>query len=210
MSHVKFKPSLVLPKRFFYEGLEASVSEVIEQDLEELRKCGATIVNGNIDGIEYAPGIHAITIASEATQANETILANNANALGSDVRLRLEAGQIFLASDYLKAQRLRSKVKRAVINSMGADGVLWVPAMPVLPPENGINVATIDGKQVHIGSMLMRFTSPFNFCGLPALSMPCGKSKSGLPVNIQIVGRPGADLQVLRVARLCEEQLGGK
>ena len=40
----------------------------------------------NIDGIEYAPGIQAITIASEATQANETILANNANALGSDVR----------------------------------------------------------------------------------------------------------------------------
>ena len=65
----------------------------------------------------------------------------------------------------------------------------------------------LDGKSVHVTPALTRYTSPINFCGFPALSMPCGKSATGLPVNLQVVGRPGADATVLRVARWCEQLL---
>mgnify|MGYP001376666873 CR=1 FL=1 len=200
-------PSFIIPRRFFYENIESPVRDTIENAMEKLRGFGANMLDIDIPGIEYCPGIQAITIASEATQANEEILKKNPDALGNDVRLRLEAGQVYFATEYLKAQRLRHQVRLATLHAMGSDSVLLVPAMPVLPPKFGSTKAKIDGREVHVGSMLTRFTSPFNLFGLPALSMPCGFSQTGLPVNIQIIGRPGSDLDVLRVAKWCEDKL---
>ena len=94
-----------------------------------------------------------------------------------------------------------------MIASFGAADVMIIPAMPVLPTKSGTATINLDGKNQHVAPTLTRFTSPINFCGFPALSMPCGKSKSGLPVNIQIVGRPGADASVLSTARWCEQVL---
>jgi aspartyl-tRNA(Asn)/glutamyl-tRNA(Gln) amidotransferase subunit A len=62
---------------------------------------------------------------------------------------------------------------------------------------------------MHVAPLLTRFTSPINFCGFPALSLPCATAKSGPTVNIQIVGRPGADAQVLQAARWCERVFTG-
>jgi aspartyl-tRNA(Asn)/glutamyl-tRNA(Gln) amidotransferase subunit A len=94
-----------------------------------------------------------------------------------------------------------------MIASFGAADVMVIPAMPVLPPKVGTTLVEIDGRPVHVAPALTRFTSPINFCGFPALSLPCGRSGSGLPVNIQVVGRPGADAAVLGAARWCEQVL---
>jgi aspartyl-tRNA(Asn)/glutamyl-tRNA(Gln) amidotransferase subunit A len=79
-----------------------------------------------------------------------------------------------------------------------------VPAMPVLPPKAGTATVKIEGRTMHVAPLLTRFTSPFNFCGFPAISLPCGVTGDGVPVNLQIVGRPGADARVLQAARWCE------
>jgi aspartyl-tRNA(Asn)/glutamyl-tRNA(Gln) amidotransferase subunit A len=160
-----------------------------------------------VPGIELAPGIQLITLASEAAQANFDLLAHNGDKLGDDVRLRLEIGQFYLALDYIKAQQLRNQVRQSMIASFGDADVMIIPAMPVLPPKSGTMTLELAGKTVHVAPTLTRFTSPLNFCGFPALSMPCGKSRAGLPINLQVVGRPGADATVLRVARWCEQVL---
>jgi Asp-tRNA(Asn)/Glu-tRNA(Gln) amidotransferase A subunit family amidase len=200
-------PRIMKPRKFFYDMLDNEVRAVMEVALTRFRAAGAPIGEVDVPGIELAPGIQLITIASEGAQANADLLARHGDKLGEDVRLRLETGQFYLAVDYIKAQQLRNQVRQSMIASFGDADVMIIPAMPVLPPKSGTMTMELGGKTMHIAPLLTRFTSPINFCGFPALSMPCGKSASGLPVNLQVIGRPGADATVLRVARWCEHVL---
>jgi aspartyl-tRNA(Asn)/glutamyl-tRNA(Gln) amidotransferase subunit A len=200
-------PRIMKPRKFFYEMLDDAVREAMESALARLRAAGGLLGEVDVPGIELAPGIQLISIASEGAQSNWELLAHHGTKLGEDVRLRLEIGQFYLAVDYIKAQQLRSQVRQSMIDSFGDADVMIVPAMPVLPPKSGTMTVELGGKTLHVAPTLTRFTSPINFCGFPALSMPCGASPSGLPVNLQVVGRPGADATVLRVARWCEQVL---
>jgi Asp-tRNA(Asn)/Glu-tRNA(Gln) amidotransferase A subunit family amidase len=200
-------PRIMKPCKFFYDVLDDEVRAVVENALSAFRKAGATVGEVDVPGIELAPGIQLITLNSEASQAHWHLLEKNGDKLGDDVRVRLEIGQFYLAVDYVKAQRLRAQVRQSMIASFGDADVMIVPGMPVLPPKSGTATVNLGGKVQHVAPALTRFTSPFNFCGFPALSMPCGQSKSGLPVNIQIVARPGADASALSTARWCERVL---
>ena len=200
-------PRIMLPRKFFFEDLEAPVASVVEHALGRFRAAGASIGEVDVPGIELAPGIQLITLNSEAGQANWDLLVKRGDKLGDDVRVRLETGQFYLAGDYIKAQRLRNAVRQSMIRSFGNADVMIIPAMPVLPPKSGTRTMLLGGKTIHVAPALTRFTSPINFCGFPALSMPAGKAENGLPVNIQVVGRPGADAMVLNVARWCEKLL---
>jgi Asp-tRNA(Asn)/Glu-tRNA(Gln) amidotransferase A subunit family amidase len=200
-------PRIVLPRNFFYDMLHDEVRAAMDAALARFRAAGAAVGEVNVPGIELAPGIQLITIASEGAQSNAKLLTGHADKLGDDVRLRLEIGQFYLAVDYIKAQQLRNQVRQSMINCFGDAEVMIIPAMPVLPPKSGTTTLELGGKTMHVAPTLTRFTSPINFCGFPALSMPCGNSKAGLPVSLQIVGRPGADAAVLRVGRWCEQVL---
>jgi Asp-tRNA(Asn)/Glu-tRNA(Gln) amidotransferase A subunit family amidase len=197
-------PRIVRPRQFFFDFLEDEVGGAIERVLPVLEKSGASIAPCDIPGIELAPGIQLITIGAEATQANWHLLREHGDRLGEDVRVRLEIGQFYLAADYIKAQQLRRQVRASVLAAFGDADVMLVPAMPVLPPKSGTTTVRIGGRDMHVAPLLTRFTSPFNFCGFPAISLPCGKSAGGAPVNVQLVGRPGADACVLQAARWCE------
>jgi aspartyl-tRNA(Asn)/glutamyl-tRNA(Gln) amidotransferase subunit A len=83
------------------------------------------------------------------------------------------------------------------------------PLMPAVPPVAGEMSVTLNGSPMHVAPAMTRFTGPINFCGLPALSLPCGLTPEGLPVSLQIVGRPGEDAKVLSVGRYCERVLHG-
>jgi len=202
-------PRIMQPRKFFYDMLDPEVRAVIEGALGRLGNAGAALDEVDVPGIELAPGIQLITLNSEGSQANSELLRHHADRIGEDVRVRLSIGQFYLAVDYIKAQQLRAKVRQSMIHSFGTADVMIIPAMPILPPEVGTTMVELDGKSLHVTPTLTRFTSPINFCGFPALSMPCGRSRAGLPVNIQVVGRPGADATVLSVARWCERVLAG-
>lgn len=200
-------PRIMKPRKFFFDMLDDEVRAAMEGALSRFRAANAAITEVDVPGIELAPGIQLITLVSEGAQSNADLLARHPDKLGEDVRLRLETGQFYLAIDYIKAQQLRNQVRQSMIDSFADADVMIIPAMPVLPPKSGTMTLELGGKTMHVAPTLTRFTSPINFCGFPALSMPCGKSKSGLPVNLQVVGRPGADATVLRVARWCEQLL---
>ncbi|MEO8166131.1 MAG: amidase, partial [Betaproteobacteria bacterium] len=164
-------PRLMKPRKFFYEQLDDEVRAAMDAAFSRLRAAGAPIGEVDVPGIELAPGIQLITIASEGAQANADVLARQGSKLGEDVRLRLEIGQFYLAIDYIKAQRLRNQVRQAMIDAFGDADTMIIPAMPVLPPRNGTMTLQLGGRTVHVAPTLTRFTSPINFCGFPALSM---------------------------------------
>ncbi len=202
-------PNIARPRKFFFELLEPGVADQMESVLATLTGAGANLVPVDIDGIELAPAIQFITLATEATQANWDNLTRRGERMGEDVRVRMELGQFILAVDYVKAQQLRRYVRDAFIASLHGCDVMVTPVLPAVPPVAGEMSVTLNGNRMHVAPAMTRFTSPINFCGLPALALPCGLTREGMPVSLQIVGRPGEDARVLAVARFCERVLRG-
>jgi aspartyl-tRNA(Asn)/glutamyl-tRNA(Gln) amidotransferase subunit A len=125
------------------------------------------------------------------------------------VRARLDLGFRIPAYDYLQALRLRARLTRGFIREVfaGAD-VLVAPVIP--EPAPTLAHATEGAPDVIAArhGRFSRLTRPFNGLGLPALSLPCGVSPEGLPLALQIVGRPFDETTVLRAGRAYEAAAG--
>jgi aspartyl-tRNA(Asn)/glutamyl-tRNA(Gln) amidotransferase subunit A len=183
------------------------IAKHIGDVLSRLTAAGARLSSRKVDRAEQAPTAQFVTIATEACQANWDLLTKRPEGLSPDVRLRLEIGQFIGGIDYVKAQRLRKLLRDNMIAALTDADVFVLPAMPISLPKSGTTTIDIAGRVLPVPTAVTRLTSPFNFSGLPAISIPCGTDRHGLPVGLQLVGRPGADATVLAAARWCEQAL---
>jgi Asp-tRNA(Asn)/Glu-tRNA(Gln) amidotransferase A subunit family amidase len=190
-------PSFVRIRGYFDDNVEPAVTSRMDAVTGALRAAGAKVSEVQVPELALAPGAQFITMSAEAAQANWHLLEGTGDRLGDDVRLRLEIGQFFLAIEYVKAQRIRRQVRDALLLALDENDVLLTPMLPCAPPRVGQPMLTIGGRTLPVAGMLTRFSSPFNMTGLPALALPCGFDAAGLPLSLQLVGRPGADAQVL-------------
>ena len=87
--------------------------------------------------------------------------------------------------------------------------VLLVPTLPVLPTNIDQRDVAIKDDIVSVRYALLKLTSPINYTGNPALTIPCGFSKSGLPIDVQIIGRHGEEEKVYRFGAQLEKRLNG-
>ncbi len=118
---------------------------------------------------------------------------------GEDVRRRLENGASTSSTDYILARRTQTEIKKRFEQFFESYDFLIVPTTPIAAP-------TIEGHDaVEQAGRLTRFTAPFNLAGLPALSLPCGFTKEGLPIGLEIVSRPWADAKVLNLGYAFEQ-----
>jgi aspartyl-tRNA(Asn)/glutamyl-tRNA(Gln) amidotransferase subunit A len=202
------QPHLVRPVSFFFEHVEGAVRDRIDAAIAQLAAAGAQVDERTIEGIDLAPAVQFVTLCTEACQANWELLTARPDGIAPDVRLRLEVGQFIGGIDYVKAQRLRRGLRDRLLAALGDAHVMITPALSVRVPASGVSTIDIGGRVMPVPSALTRLSSPFNLTGLPAISLPAGTDDSGLPVNLQLVGRPGADATVLAVARWCERVLG--
>jgi aspartyl-tRNA(Asn)/glutamyl-tRNA(Gln) amidotransferase subunit A len=113
---------------------------------------------------------------------------------------RLRVGAFVSGADYLKGQRVRALVRGEVDAVLARLDVLIGPATPISATEVGRNEIEVNGERQGVRPSLIRFTRPFNVTGHPAVSVPCGLTADGLPIGLQIVGRPFDEATVLRVA----------
>jgi aspartyl-tRNA(Asn)/glutamyl-tRNA(Gln) amidotransferase subunit A len=201
------QPRLVKPTPFFFEHLDPAIARHIDNVLSRLTAAGAALSTRKVEGAEQVPTAQFITIATEACQANWDLLVQRPEGISPDVRLRLEIGQFIGGVDYVKAQRLRRVLREAMIAALKDADVFVLPSMPVSLPKAGTTMLEFAGRVLPVPAAVTRLTSPFNFSGLPAISLPCGTDRNGLPVGLQLVGRPGADATVLAAARWCEQAL---
>lgn len=204
------RPCLARPAPFFFDELDACTRAHMEHVLGRLSAAGMPVEERWIEGIEYAPMTQFLTLSTEACQANWELLTRRPDGLAPDVRLRLEVGQFIAGVDYVKAQRLRRWLRDNLVAALEGVDAFVVPALPVSLPERDTATLEVGGRTLPVPGVLTRLTSPFNFSGLPAVSIPCGRDANGLPAGVQIVGRPGADATVLAVARRCEEVLAAE
>ncbi len=118
---------------------------------------------------------------------------------GEDIRRRLEDGAKTSSTEYILARRAQAEVRKSCEHFFEFHDVLILPTTPIAAP-------TIEGHDaVEQAARLTRFTAPFNLAGLPALSVPCGFTKDGLPIGLQIVSRAWADAKVLNAGHAFEQ-----
>jgi aspartyl-tRNA(Asn)/glutamyl-tRNA(Gln) amidotransferase subunit A len=199
---------LVRPTPFFLDDLDEATRARFDVVIAQLQRGGMQVEDRWIEGIEYAPAAQFVTLATEACQANWELLTQRPEGLAPDVRLRLEVGQFIAGVDYVKAQRLRRWLRDNLVAALKEADAFVLPTLAVSIPRQGTMTLDIGGRTLPVPAVMTRLTSPFNFSGLPAVSVPCGRDGNGLPFGLQIVGRPGADATVLAVARRVEEAAG--
>jgi len=203
------KLRLIKPAPYFYDHFDDATAAAIGRVLGRLERAGASIAERRISDIQLAASTQFVTLASEACQANWTLLSQAGDRIGEEVRIRLEMGQFIAAMDYINAQRLRRQLRDNLIAALKPGEVFVLPSMPIVPAEVGVRIVDFAGRKMPTPGAMTRLTGPFNFSGLPALSLPCDEWVPGLPFSLQLVGRPGADLEVLSVGLAVEQALKG-
>jgi aspartyl-tRNA(Asn)/glutamyl-tRNA(Gln) amidotransferase subunit A len=142
---------------------------------------------------------------SEATAAYRSLAVAQGPDIYPPSRLRIEAGLFISASDYLRAQQARRVLERECGGLLEKVDVLVGPTEPIVA--HRIGATRVQVGETGMGSVpaLTQYTRPFNINGYPAMSVPCGFSDDGLPIGLQIAGRPFDEETVLRAAHAYEQ-----
>jgi Asp-tRNA(Asn)/Glu-tRNA(Gln) amidotransferase A subunit family amidase len=194
----------------WFRHADEEVVTICEAMLARFRDQGAQIREVIIPDLEAARVAHAVTICSEMAQAMAATYARHGREHGSDVRVALRIARALTALDYIHAQRVRARLlghfRRALSE---VDAILTPTTATVAPriPEAELNSGVSD---LSMATALMRFCTPANFTGLPAISFPAGLSSGGLPVGMQAIGRAWDEALLLRIAAVAESCIGRK
>lgn len=185
-----------VPRNYFFTApeLEAEVKDAVLAAIETMRGAGATIIEVDLPYIESAAAAQRVTISTEAYTYHEQDLHDKPELYGKHTRLRLLAGLLYSAADFVQAQRVRSVVRDAWTTAIRAVDVLITPTSTSVAP-------TFESFDPHSISTLASpgFTGLWNLTGFPALSVNCGFSSDGLPIGMQIIGAPFAEPTVFRI-----------
>jgi aspartyl-tRNA(Asn)/glutamyl-tRNA(Gln) amidotransferase subunit A len=189
-----------LPRRFYVDwpGLHPDVRSAALAAFAELERQGARIVDVDAPTLDQAQGIWGAMLAEMYEYHRDTIRAHPERYRAS-TRLLMLASALCSAHDLVRAQRLRARLAREVRDILGTVDAIIFPgqAEPATP-------FPADPNPSELVRAASRYTNVWNLVGLPACVVPSGFSTDGLPVSIQIVGRPFDDATVLRIARAYE------
>ena len=194
-----------IPREYFFDAINPEVREAVLQAAQVLEGLGASVEEVSIPVLQHSLAISGTILLTEAAEVHLDHLRHRAEDLGADVRTRLQAGAMTPATDYLKAQRARTVFNREMATAFERLDVLLAPTEPIVAPKIGERAVLVGDREQTVLSLLPRLTRPFNICGLPAVSVPCGFDSSGLPIGMQLAGRAFDEATVLRVAYAYEQ-----
>ena len=182
---------------------EEPVAEAIGAAVERLRERGAEVVDVALPDLGRAAAIHRIVQCCEVAAAHAPWFAAQRDRYAPEVRARIEPGYRLGAEAYLRAQRHRRVFTRAFAAAMrGLDAVI-APASPVLAPRIADEEIVVRGERRRTRVALLSCAMAFSQLDGPAVSVPIGL-REGLPVGLQVIGRPHAEDVVLRIAMAAE------
>jgi AtzE family amidohydrolase len=191
-------------REYFASPVDPQISAAMAAALAGLREAGATLAEVSIPSLVYAPAAQFFTLTSEATNIHWERLKRRGELYGPDVRVRLEIGQFIFSTDYIQAQRLRNHITREFLEIFRSVDALVTPTLPCTVPRINDSEVSVGEEKWPAQTAMTRFTLPFNMTGLPAITLPWGRDERGLPIGIQVAGRPWEEWTILRAARALE------
>ncbi|MFI1421337.1 amidase [Streptomyces sp. NPDC020731] len=199
-----------VPRNHYFDRVTPEVEESVRGAIERLAELGAELVDVEIPMARYVQAVQWGLMVPEATAYHERSLRATPDLYAADVRILLEAGELTSAGDYLRAQRARTMMRDAWARMFDGIDVLAAPTVPMTAAEAGQEtVEWADGTTEAVSDSYVRLCAPANITGVPALTLPVGHDRAGLPIGMQLMARPFHDATVLRVGRVYEESVAG-
>jgi aspartyl-tRNA(Asn)/glutamyl-tRNA(Gln) amidotransferase subunit A len=199
---------LGIPRNYFTEDVQPEIADAVAKAIKRMEALGATAVPVEITDLDGVLDCMLAIAMSEAAVYHQSSLRATPDLFGDETRLLLEAGEMMPATAYINAQRARVAVKAAFKQALREVDVLVTPTQPSTALKIGQSLSRIGSREESVFGVSARFCAPFNISGLPAASIPCGMSTDGLPIGLQIIGKPFDESTILRVAHAYELNTG--
>ncbi|HKK00752.1 MAG TPA: Asp-tRNA(Asn)/Glu-tRNA(Gln) amidotransferase subunit GatA [Desulfuromonadales bacterium] len=212
-----------LPREYFIEGLDPAIKAAMEEAIDTYRRLGAEIVEVSLPHSDYALACYYLIAPAEASSnlarydgirfglrvdegsgLIDLYSRSRSSGFGTEVKRRIMLGTYALSSGYydayyLKAQKVRTLIRRDFLDAFENVDVLLTPVAPT--PAFRLGEKTADPLQMYLSDI---FTIPVNLAGTCAMSLPCGFA-GDLPIGLQLIGRPFAEQTLLKVAHAFEQ-----
>ena len=213
-----------LPREYFIEGLDPDVKRSVAEAIETYRTLGAEIVDVSLPHTDYSVASYYLIATAEASSnlarydgvrfgvrkdegggLVSMYQQSRAAGFGAEVKRRIMLGTYALSSGYydayyLKAQKVRTLIRQDFLAAFEQVDLLLTPVAPT--PAFKIGEKVNDPLQMYLSDI---FTIPVNLAGTCALSLPCGVSAEGLPIGLQLIGKPFAEAEILQAAYAFEQ-----
>jgi len=217
---------IAVPVEFFQSGLDEEIAASIKESIEKFKALGAVVEDISLP--ITAEGLSAYYIISSAEASSnlarfdgirygfrteefgdldELMEKSRSEGFGEEVKRRIMLGTYALSSGYYdayynRAQKLRKKIKEQFVKVFESYDLILSPTSPVLPFK--IGEKSSDPIEMYLADI---YTININLAGIPALSMPCGFSKTGLPIGLQIIGPHYGEDKIFKAAYALEQEL---
>ncbi|HXB01504.1 MAG TPA: Asp-tRNA(Asn)/Glu-tRNA(Gln) amidotransferase subunit GatA [Opitutaceae bacterium] len=215
---------LGIAKEYFAEGIDPEVNAAVQAAIAYYKKLGCEIRAISLPHTKYAVGVYYIIATAEcssnlarydgiryghrskdATDALDIYFKSRAEGFGPEVKRRIILGTYVLSSGYydayyLRAQKVRTLIRRDFLNAYKEVDAILTPTSPTPAFKKGEKAA--DPLAMYLSDI---YTIGVNLAGLPGISVPCGFSKGGLPIGLQIIGQPFKEADLLAIARAYEQ-----
>ena len=213
-----------VPKEYFIEGMDTEVEGIVHAAVAALKECGASIEEISLPHTDYAIATYYIIAPAEASanlarydgvrygyrteEADELIemyKKTRSRGFGEEVKRRIMLGTYALSSGYydayyLKGQKARTLIKSDFDRVFETVDVIVTPTSPT--PAFKVGERTADPLQMYLSDVL---TTPSSLAGLPGISVPCGLTKGGLPIGLQMLAAPFEEGKILNAAYTFEQ-----
>lgn len=181
-----------VPREYFFASLHADVQTAVEQAIDVLSKLTAGVQEVVVP---VNPEMHLAVMLAEGFAFHAARVRETPQLFQPPVLGRLRGGEAVSTATYINQRRELDQIRRAAPSLFAHVDLLVTPTIPSLP------IPIVEAQDDQAGTALFaRNTRPFNAYGLPAVSIPCGFAKNGLPIGLQIVGPPWGEESVLRLA----------
>jgi aspartyl-tRNA(Asn)/glutamyl-tRNA(Gln) amidotransferase subunit A len=211
-----------IPREYFGEGLDPEVAAAVQRAIDHYRGLGCEIREVSLPHTEYGVGVYYIIAtaecssnlarfdgvryghrAKEAKDAVDLYFRSRAEGFGQEVKRRIILGTYVLSSGYydayyLRAQKVRTLIRNDFLRAYGEVDAIVTPTAPAPAFRRGEKA---DPLAMYLCDI---YTIGVNLAGLPALSVPCGFTAAGLPIGMQLIGRPFEEADLLALARAYE------
>jgi aspartyl-tRNA(Asn)/glutamyl-tRNA(Gln) amidotransferase subunit A len=195
------------PEEYYFDRVDEEVRCVIDAAVEKFQSLGARISKVSLPHLADSPAPSTNLAMAEAAWYHESqgYFPARAADYGEDVRGHLAAGEKVRAVDYLRALEAKRALEQDFAAAFEQVDAILAPAAPIPAPRIGEREVPIGGKTESVRSLLVGTSRPANFTGLPAISIPCGFTRGGLPVGLQLIGPHWAEARLLAIALAYED-----
>ncbi len=179
------------PRQYFYDGCEPEIAALMDASLEKFRALGAKVVEVDLPDFEAWNAAATMIISAEAAALHGNWLRTRPQDYSAQVRARLEAGLAVPAASYIDSLRLRGVALDAFCREVFSKvDVLHAPVVAFQTPTIAETDLNPGPELSALLAKVTRLTRPGNFLGVPALSVQAGFTRAGMPVGMQLLGRP--------------------